>query len=110
MLDRWGIGIKGHLEQGVTTNSRNPTNPAAGVGNFPATQMNYRNDEYMLNSLYLTLERKTDTGGSGWDIGGHLDLIYGTTTSFCSRADWRPIATSAITGTAAGDQVSEASD
>ena len=37
----------------MTTNSRNPTNPAAGAGNRPATSFNYRNDEYMLNSLYL---------------------------------------------------------
>ena len=50
-LNRWGITIGGHLQQGITTNSRNPMNPTAGVGNFPATQWNYRNDEYMLNLL-----------------------------------------------------------
>jgi hypothetical protein len=81
-LEQWGIGINGHLEQGITTNSRNPTNPAAGVGNFPATQMNYRNDEYMFNSLYLTVERKTDTGDCSWDIGGHMDIMYGTNYQF----------------------------
>ena len=66
----------------MTTNSRNPTNPSAGTGNLPATSFNYRNDEYMLNSLYLTVGRKTDTGGSGWDIGGQIDLIYGTNYIF----------------------------
>jgi hypothetical protein len=82
LFEQWGIAIGGHLEQGITTNSRNPTNPAAGVGNFPATQMNFRNDEYMFNSLYLTIGRKTDTGGSGWDIGGNMDLMYGTNYIF----------------------------
>ena len=43
-LERWGITLGGHLDQGITTNSRNPTNPPAGVGNAPATQNNYRND------------------------------------------------------------------
>ena len=66
----------------MTTNSRNPANPAAGVGNLPATSFNYRNDEYMLNSMYLTVGRETDTGGSGWDIGFNMDLIYGTNYVF----------------------------
>ena len=77
-LDQLGVTFGGHLQQGFTTNSRNPTNPPAGVGNFPATQWNYRNDEYMLNQLLLTLGRETDTGGCGWDIGGEIDLVYGT--------------------------------
>jgi hypothetical protein len=70
--------LGGHIQQGVTTNSRNPLNPSAGVGNFPATQWNYRNDEYMLNQLLLTAGRETNTGGSGWDIGGEIDFVYGT--------------------------------
>ncbi|MDH3718845.1 MAG: porin [Planctomycetota bacterium] len=78
ILDQWGISLGGHLQQGVTTNSRNPTNPPAGVGNFPATQWNYRNDEYMLNQLLLTVGRETDTDGCGWDIGGEVDIVYGT--------------------------------
>ena len=82
LLDRWGIAVDGQLDQGMTTNSRNPTNPAAGVGNLPATSFNYRNDEYMLNSMYLTVGRETDTGGSGWDIGFNMDLIYGTNYVF----------------------------
>ncbi len=82
LLDRWGIAVDGQLAQGVTTNSRNPTNPAPGTGNLPATSFNYRNDEYMLNSMYLTVGRKTDAGPSGWDIGGQIDLIYGTNYIF----------------------------
>ena len=82
LLDRWGITVDGQLAQGVTTNSRNPTNPAAGAGNLPATSFNYRNDEYMLNSCYLSVGRQTDTGGSGLDIGFNMDLIYGTNYVF----------------------------
>ena len=74
----WGITVGGHIQQGATTNSRNPTNPPVGVGNFPATQWNYRNDEYMLNQILLTVGRETDTGGCGWDVGGDIDLVYGT--------------------------------
>jgi hypothetical protein len=78
VIDQWGITVGGHLQQGITTNSRNPMNPPAGVGNFPATQWNYRNDEYMLNQLLLTVGRETSTDGCGWDIGGDIDILYGT--------------------------------
>lgn len=82
LLDTWGIAVNGHLAQGVTTNSRNPTNPAAGMGNLPATSFNYRSDEYMLNSCYLSVGRATDTGGAGWDVGGNIDVMYGTNYLF----------------------------
>jgi hypothetical protein len=28
--------------------------------------------------MLLRVTRKTDNGGCGWDIGGHMDLLYGT--------------------------------
>jgi hypothetical protein len=34
-----------------------------------------------MNQLWMYITRPVDTGGCGWDIGGHLDVIYGT--------DWR---------------------
>jgi hypothetical protein len=78
VLDRWRIEISGHVQQGFTTNSRNPANPPTGSGNLPATLYNYRNDEYMLNQGLVRAKRKTDNGGHGWDVGGHMDLLYGT--------------------------------
>ena len=42
---------------------------------------NDRSNEYQLNQLYLYAERVTETNGCGWDLGGRIDLLYGT--------DWR---------------------
>ena len=38
-------------------------------------------DEYQMNQLWLYLDRPADTGGCGFAVGGHVDMIYGT--------DWR---------------------
>ncbi|QDS91586.1 hypothetical protein FF011L_03160 [Roseimaritima multifibrata] len=78
LADAWGLTISGHLQQGTTTNSGNPINPPSGSGNMPATLFNYRNDEYMLNQMAWTVARKADNGGSGWDVGGQIDFVYGT--------------------------------
>ncbi len=77
-LNELGIHVGGYLQQSVNTESRNPTNPPAGAGNFPGGGFFYRNDEYMFNRLQLSVDRPTNTGGCGWDIGGHVDLLYGT--------------------------------
>ena len=37
--------------------------------------------EYQMNQLWVYLTKPVDTGGYGWDIGGHVDMIYGS--------DWR---------------------
>jgi hypothetical protein len=37
---------------------------------------------YQMNQLYLLAERATDTGGDGWDLGGRVDLLYGTDQRF----------------------------
>jgi hypothetical protein len=78
LLEQLGITVGGHLQQGATTNSRNPTNPPAGLGNQPGTINNYRSDEYMLNQLQLTIQRQVDPDACGWDIGGQIDILYGT--------------------------------
>ncbi len=43
---------------------------------------NDRANEYMMNQLYLFAERPTETGGCGWDLGGRVDLLYGTDYRF----------------------------
>ena len=77
-LQRRGIEIDFQLDLGITTNSRNPTNPASGLGNQPATLYNYLNDQFMMNQLLITLKRpaKPATGRVGF--GWHIDLVYGT--------------------------------
>lgn len=78
-LERHGISISGLLWQSVNTNSRNPQNtPPPGAGNFPAGGWIYRGDEYMLNRLELFLSKPTNTEDCDWDIGGNIDLLYGT--------------------------------
>ena len=48
--------------------------------NGPVTT-NDRDREYQLNQAWLYFDRPTNTDGCGWDLGGHIDVVYGT--------DWR---------------------
>ena len=66
----------GWLEQGLTFNSLSPTNRWNGP-----VFTNDRSNEYEMNQLWLGWERPVKTDGCGWDIGGRIDLMYGS--------DWR---------------------
>lgn len=81
-LDELGIVASGYVQQSINTNSVNPRNPPGGAGNWPGAGWIYRNDEYMFNRLYLTLQRTPDTSGGQWDIGGAVDVLYGTDYQF----------------------------
>jgi len=76
MLKDLGIQQYGWVEQGLTFNSLSPANrwngPVFG---------NDRSNEYELNQLWLGWERPVKTDGCGWDLGGRIDLMYGS--------DWR---------------------
>ncbi len=76
VLESRGIKIGGWLQQGITFNSRKSPD---GYNGPVAT--NDWDGEYQMNQLWLYLSRPTNTGGYGWDIGGHIDLVYGS--------DWR---------------------
>lgn len=76
VLQNHGIRTGGWLQQGITFNSRNP---ADGYNGPIAT--NDWDGEYQMNQLWLYFSRPANTGGYGWDWGGHIDMIYGT--------DWR---------------------
>jgi hypothetical protein len=75
-MQRMGIKMGGWLEQGITFNG---THPADGFNGPVAT--NDLDSEYQMNQLWLFFDRPADTGGYGWAVGGHIDLLYGT--------DWR---------------------
>ena len=75
-LQKMGIKVGGWLEQGITLN---PDNPSDHFNGPVAT--NDWDDEYQMNQLWLFLDRPADTGGCGFAVGGHIDLIYGS--------DWR---------------------
>ena len=71
-----GIDMGGWIQQGITFN---PDRPADGF-NGPMC-INDRVNEYQLNQAWLYLVRPTKTDGCGWDIGGRVDMVWGT--------DWR---------------------
>jgi len=78
----------GWLEQGFTANGRDPADGFNGV-----TGMNDQANEYQMNQLWVYAERETEVRGCGWDIGGRIDLVYGTDSEFMQsidglEADW----------------------
>jgi hypothetical protein len=75
-LDALGIKTTGWLEQGATFNSLNPSDRSNGP-----LATNDRSDDYQMNQLWLAFVRPVKTDGDGFDIGGRVDVVYGT--------DWR---------------------
>ena len=69
---RKGIVLDSWLSQGLTWNPDDPRNNF----NLPVT-FNDRANEYQMNQLYLALGREVSTSSS-WDVGGRVDLLYGT--------------------------------
>jgi hypothetical protein len=76
LLQKHGIAIGGWLEQGITYNSLDPADRFNGPN-----LTNDRSGEYQLNQAWLYAVRPTNTNGYGWDLGGRIDMSYGT--------DWR---------------------
>ena len=86
-LNGRNIEVGGWIAQGITGNSRNPADRFNGPVTF-----NDRAWEYQLNQLWLFAERKTDTRLGDFDVGGRIDVVYGTdhrfTTSHGLENDW----------------------
>jgi hypothetical protein len=77
-LEERNITIAGWVAQNpFTWNPQSPSNRFNG----PVTWTD-RSNEYQLNQLYWYAERATDTEGYGFDIGGRVDLLYGTDARF----------------------------
>ena len=72
---RWfeGVWWEGWIDQGFTLNTLSPRNRINGPVTF-----NNRSNEYQLNQLYMRLARDVDLDGCRWDVGGRVDLLYGT--------------------------------
>ena len=70
-LKKRNISTFGWIEAGVGGN--NWGGPFNGTITF-----NDRAGQVMMNQLYLVNERTLDTEDGGWDIGGRVDLLYGT--------------------------------
>jgi hypothetical protein len=71
-----GIDMGGWVQQGITYNAWSPQD------RFNGPQVtNDRSDEYQMNQAWMYFVRPTKTDGCGFDVGGRIDVVYGT--------DWR---------------------
>jgi Putative beta-barrel porin-2, OmpL-like. bbp2 len=68
-----GYKLGGNLVQSYTWNWQNPSNRWNGPVTWPD-----RSNEYQLNQFWLFAEKATDTSKKDFDIGGRVDLLYGT--------------------------------
>jgi hypothetical protein len=71
-LERRRISIRGWLSGGYTANFESP--PSRWNG--PVTYND--RDDAQFNQAYVVLERPLDTECCGWDLGGRVDLLWGS--------------------------------
>lgn len=81
LLDRMGLKIGGWMAQSYTWNPYRPRDRFNG----PLTWID-RSNEYSMNELYSYMDRPTDTEGSGWDMGGRVDALYGQSFRWTTSA------------------------
>jgi hypothetical protein len=67
-----GINVYGWVSGGIMGNTQSPASKFNGPTTF-ADQWNGQG-----NQAYAIAEKTIDTGGCGWDIGGRVDLLYGS--------------------------------
>ncbi|MCL2117106.1 MAG: porin [Planctomycetaceae bacterium] len=65
--------VTGWLDQGFTYNTDKPRSRTNGPLKF-----NDRSNEYQLNQIYLSMGRSVANSGCSWDVGGRVDLLYGS--------------------------------
>lgn len=72
---RWsdGLFLESWLDQGATINTLSPRNRTNGPVTF-----NDRSNDYQLNQMYLSFGREVGQCCDRWEIGGRVDLLYGT--------------------------------
>ena len=71
-MDAW-------ISAGATLPSRSSRFETEAVGRFPDTY-----DKFLMNQLYFTIGRSVNKRGNSIDIGGRLDLLYGSDYYFTS--------------------------
>ena len=71
------INVYGWLDAGGTVNADNPASRYNGT-----LAPNDRN-EFQFNQLYMVMEKTLKTDDGCWDIGGRVDLLYGTDYIYC---------------------------
>ncbi len=75
-LERLGVRTGGWFEAGITGNAQNPPDGFNGP-----VLLNDRNGDLQMHQLWLWAEKPCDTSDRAFDLGGRVDVFYGT--------DWR---------------------
>lgn len=74
--DQWFVD--GWLEQGFTGNPDSDGGLIGPAGTNGPLIFNDQANEYMLNQLYFTFGREVRQDACEWDLGGRVDVLYGT--------------------------------
>jgi hypothetical protein len=67
-----GINVYGYIDAGITGNGNGAASHYNGL-----VAPNDR-DDFQFNQVYLTVEKTLDLEKNCWDIGGRVDLMYGS--------------------------------
>lgn len=68
-----GLKLSGFFNAGMIWNAQSPSNNINGPVGFPD-----RANTAQMDQLYLIFERPLDTDADQWQLGGRVDLLYGT--------------------------------
>jgi hypothetical protein len=75
-LEKANINIYGFAEGSYTYNFDGDRNPNAG------RVFEYQSNKAVFNQLDLNIERTVDVTKKQWDVGGHLEMLYGSDARF----------------------------
>ena len=79
-MSEWGghgCQLYGYVDQGFTWNPASPVNRTNGL-----VMNNYRSNDYQLNAIYFVAEKKIAAQLQQLQLGGRVDLVYGTDARF----------------------------
>ncbi len=81
LSDATGLNLRGWLSGGVTFNGEG--------SNYNGTlSFNDRSNEFQMNQFYLVAERAIDKTSDAIDLGGRVDVAYGTDSGFTTALGW----------------------
>src|SRR6056297_50461 len=72
--EHWGVQVGGWAQAGLFGSPQSRFNTPV--------LFNDRSDEVLLNQFYVFAENEVIADGSRWDVGGRIDLNYGTDSRF----------------------------
>ncbi len=81
-FDEFGVDLGGWVEAGFSAAGTSPEDRFNGPVTF-----NDRHAEAQMNQLWFYLERKPDTWACSLDLGGRIDVMYGTDAQYIQAGD-----------------------